>query len=69
MTSERDLPIRLYQTGAKFRDEMRPKFGLMRATEFRMKAGLDIIPCITGWSFDGFLKLREISVLAGPVHV
>ena len=35
--SERDLPIRLYQIGAKFRDEMRPKFGLMRAVEFRMQ--------------------------------
>jgi len=33
----RDLPIKLYQTGAKFRDEMRPKFGLIRANEFTMK--------------------------------
>jgi len=29
-------PIRLYQTGVKFRDEMRPKFGLIRANEFTM---------------------------------
>lgn len=31
------LPLRLYQVGAKFRDEMRPKFGLIRACEFTMK--------------------------------
>eukprot|EP00092_Neocalanus_flemingeri_P019044 GFUD01020632.1.p1 GENE.GFUD01020632.1~~GFUD01020632.1.p1 ORF type:complete len:455 (+),score=119.78 GFUD01020632.1:39-1403(+) len=35
--SERELPIKLYQTGAKFRDEIRPKFGLIRANEFTMK--------------------------------
>merc|ERR1712012_1519136 len=31
------LPLRLYQIGTKFRDEMRPKFGLIRANEFTMK--------------------------------
>ena len=36
-TAERDLPIKLYQIGSKFRDEMRPKFGLIRANEFTMK--------------------------------
>ena len=30
------LPIALYQTTNKFRDEVRPRFGLMRAREFRM---------------------------------
>jgi len=35
--SESTLPIRLYQCGTKFRDEMRPKFGLLRAKEFIMK--------------------------------
>ena len=37
VTSERDLPLKLYQIGTKFRDEMRPKFGLLRANEFRMQ--------------------------------
>ena len=37
VTSERDLPVKLYQIGTKFRDEMRPKFGLLRANEFRMQ--------------------------------
>jgi len=35
--SSKALPIRLYQTGTKFRDEMRPKFGLIRSNEFIMK--------------------------------
>ena len=37
VTHARDLPIKLYQIGAKFRDEMRPKFGLIRANEFTMQ--------------------------------
>ncbi|MCS7199908.1 MAG: proline--tRNA ligase [Caldimicrobium sp.] len=35
--SYRDLPLILYQIAPKFRDEMRPRFGLMRAREFIMK--------------------------------
>ncbi|HEY6571904.1 MAG TPA: proline--tRNA ligase [Candidatus Eisenbacteria bacterium] len=35
--SYRDLPQNLYQVGIKFRDEIRPRFGLMRAREFMMK--------------------------------
>jgi len=37
--SYRDLPLNLYQIGVKFRDEVRPRFGLMRAREFLMKDG------------------------------
>lgn len=37
LTSYRDLPMRLYQIGTKFRDEMRPRGGLLRAREFIMK--------------------------------
>jgi prolyl-tRNA synthetase len=37
--SYRDLPLNLYQIGVKFRDEIRPRFGLMRAREFLMKDG------------------------------
>ncbi|MCK9174177.1 MAG: proline--tRNA ligase [Desulforhopalus sp.] len=35
--SWRDLPINLYQIQTKFRDEIRPRFGLMRGREFIMK--------------------------------
>jgi prolyl-tRNA synthetase len=35
--SYRDLPINLYQVQTKFRDEIRPRFGLMRGREFIMK--------------------------------
>ncbi|UMM14959.1 hypothetical protein L5515_002577 [Caenorhabditis briggsae] len=31
------LPVMLYQIGEKFRDEMNPRFGLMRARQFLMK--------------------------------
>jgi len=35
--SYRELPINLYQIQSKFRDEVRPRFGLMRGREFIMK--------------------------------
>lgn len=35
--SHRDLPLTLYQIQTKFRDEIRPRFGVMRAREFIMK--------------------------------
>jgi len=35
--SYRQLPLILYQIHTKFRDEIRPRFGLMRAREFIMK--------------------------------
>lgn len=37
ITSYKDLPINLYQIYTKFRDEARPRFGLMRGREFLMK--------------------------------
>jgi prolyl-tRNA synthetase len=35
--SYRDLPVNLYQIQQKFRDEIRPRFGVMRGREFGMK--------------------------------
>lgn len=35
--SWRDMPLNLYQIQTKFRDEIRPRFGLMRCREFTMK--------------------------------
>ncbi len=51
LRSYRQLPVNLYQIQSKFRDEKRPRFGLMRSREFIMKdaysfdadpAGLDV---------------------------
>jgi len=51
ISSYRQLPLNLYQIQTKYRDEARPRFGLMRSREFIMKddysfdrdeAGLDI---------------------------
>ena len=37
LQSYKQLPINLYQIQTKFRDEIRPRFGVMRAREFLMK--------------------------------
>ena len=37
INSYKQLPINLYQIQTKFRDEIRPRFGVMRAREFLMK--------------------------------
>ncbi|MBE0513820.1 proline--tRNA ligase [Sulfurimonas sp.] len=39
VTSYKDLPLNLYQINTKFRDEARPRYGLMRGREFLMKDG------------------------------
>ncbi len=50
--SYRDLPVNLYQIQTKFRDEIRPRFGLMRSREFIMK---------DGYSFDASEKGAELT--------
>ena len=37
VSSHRQLPLNLYQIQTKYRDEARPRFGLMRSREFIMK--------------------------------
>src|SRR5215510_2034212 len=37
LRSYRQLPVNFYQIQTKFRDEIRPRFGVMRAREFLMK--------------------------------
>lgn len=37
LTSYKQLPVTLYQIQTKFRDEIRPRFGVMRSREFLMK--------------------------------
>lgn len=39
LRSYKQLPVNLYQIQDKFRDEIRPRFGLMRGREFIMKDG------------------------------
>ncbi len=39
ITSYKQLPLHLYQITTKFRDEARPRFGLLRGREFIMKDG------------------------------
>lgn len=50
--SYKQLPVNLYQIQAKFRDEIRPRFGVMRAREFIMK---------DGYSFDADEEAAETS--------
>lgn len=37
ISSYKDLPLNVYQINTKFRDEIRPRFGVMRSKEFIMK--------------------------------
>lgn len=39
ISSYRQLPVNIYQINLKFRDEVRPRFGLLRGREFWMKDG------------------------------
>ena len=39
LSSYKQLPVNFYQIQTKFRDEIRPRFGVMRAREFLMKEG------------------------------
>ena len=55
VSSYRQLPVNLYQIQTKFRDEIRPRFGLMRAKEFIMK---------DGYSFDADMDGAEKSYRA-----
>src|SRR5262245_47582792 len=45
ISSYRQMPRNFYQIGVKFRDEIRPRFGLMRAKEFIMKYAYSFDAC------------------------
>jgi prolyl-tRNA synthetase len=55
INSYRQLPCTVYQIQTKFRDEIRPRFGLMRAKEFIMK---------DAYSFDTSLEAADVSYQA-----
>src|SRR5215472_10885954 len=52
ISSYRQMPKNFYQIQTKFRDEIRPRFGLMRAKEFIMK---------DAYSFDATDELSQVS--------
>jgi len=54
LNSYRDVPVNLYQIQTKFRDEVRPRFGVMRSREFVMKDGysFDLSPEAMRASYD-----------------
>src|SRR5207245_529298 len=52
INSYRQLPKNFYQIQTKFRDEIRPRFGLMRAKEFIMK---------DAYTFDATDELAQVS--------
>ena len=55
VNSYRQLPVTVYQIQWKFRDEIRPRFGLMRSKEFLMK---------DAYSFDTTLEAADKSYMA-----
>jgi len=58
LKSYRQLPVNFYQVQMKFRDERRPRFGVMRAREFLMKDAysFDISPEAMQKSYDAMHK-------------
>lgn len=58
VTSYRQLPFNLYQIGTKFRDEIRPRFGLIRGKEFIMKDGYSFSTSATGME-EQYEKMRR----------
>ena len=55
VSSYRQLPLTVYQIQWKFRDEIRPRFGLMRSKEFLIK---------DAYSFDTSLEAADASYMA-----
>lgn len=75
ISSYKSLPINLYQIQWKFRDEIRPRFGIMRGREFLMKDAysFDLTEEDAKKSYDlmfeAYIKIfRKIGVKAIPVR-
>jgi prolyl-tRNA synthetase len=60
-SSYRDLPLNLYQINWKYRDELRPRFGLLRAREFLMKDAYSFDKDLQGCqqSYDAMYRAYE----------
>ena len=79
--SYRQLPVNFYQIQMKFRDEIRPRFGVMRAREFLMKdaysfhAGRDSLAATYQTMYDAYsriftrlgLKFRAVAADTGAI--
>lgn len=63
--SFRQLPLRVYQIQTKFRDEIRPRFGLMRGREFLMKDAYSFDADVAGAEqsyrlmYDAYMRIFE----------
>ncbi|MDD4025193.1 MAG: proline--tRNA ligase [Kiritimatiellae bacterium] len=75
VSSYRQLPCTLYQIQTKFRDEIRPRFGLMRAKEFIMKdaysfdTSLDTADASYQSMYDAYVRIfRRCGLEARPVE-
>jgi prolyl-tRNA synthetase len=55
VSSYRQLPINLYQIQTKFRDEFRPRFGVLRSREFQMKDAYSFHLTLEGGEASGSL--------------
>ena len=58
LRSYRQLPINFYQIQTKFRDEIRPRFGVMRAREFIMKDAYSFHVDHASLEKDGYLVMH-----------
>ncbi|MFO7937597.1 MAG: proline--tRNA ligase [Kiritimatiellia bacterium] len=75
INSYRQLPCTVYQIQTKFRDEIRPRFGLMRAKEFIMKdaysfdTSMDAADASYKAMFDAYVRIfRRCGLKARPVE-
>jgi prolyl-tRNA synthetase len=75
LKSYKQLPMNLYQIATKFRDEVRPRFGVMRSREFLMKDGysfdVDDAACDkTYWiMFEAYKRIfKRCGLLCSPVE-
>ena len=75
VNSYRQLPCTVYQIQTKFRDEIRPRFGLMRAKEFIMKdaysfdVSLDAADKSYQTMYDAYVRIfRRCGLKAQPVE-
>ena len=57
--SYKDMPVCFYQIQTKFRDEIRPRFGLLRAKEFIMKDAYSFDLSESG-AVESYKKMREV---------
>ena len=70
VTSYKALPLTLYHIQWKFRDEVRPRFGVMRGREFLMKVdGLQFRPHAQRTRWHAYLTVTCVTLLsAGPLN-